>query len=95
MGIHPIKIANGFDEACKIAIDHLDQISESLFDINDKENPYQYVIKLPRLLGSKIVSKEHNQFAQMAVDAITQVVNWERKDVDFDLIKLEGKLVVL
>ena len=72
MGIHPIKIANGFDEACKIAVNHLDNVSESLFDI--------------------IVSKEHNQFAQMAVDAITQVVNWERKDVDFDLIKLEGKV---
>lgn len=93
MGIHPIKIANGFDEACKIAINHLDNVSESLFDINDKENFTKMLLKVAKTsLGSKIVSKEHDQFAQMAVDAITQVVNWERKDVDFDLIKLEGKV---
>lgn len=93
MGIHPIKIANGFDEACKIAIAHLDNISESLFDINDKENFAKTLLKVAKTsLGSKIVSKELDQFAQMAVDAITQVVQWERKDVDFDLIKLEGKV---
>lgn len=93
MGIHPIKIANGFDEACKIATAHLDDISESLFDINDKENFSKTLLKVAKTsLGSKIVSKELEQFAQMAVDAITQVVQWERKDVDFDLIKLEGKV---
>ncbi|KAL6940546.1 T-complex protein 1 subunit epsilon [Hanseniaspora vineae] len=90
-GIHPIKIANGFDEACKIAIAHLEKISEDLFD--DKEKFEKVLFKVAKTsLGSKIVSKEHDQFADMAVKSIMSVVDWERKDVDFDLIKLEGRV---
>ncbi|KAJ9049830.1 T-complex protein 1 subunit epsilon [Entomophthora muscae] len=43
-------------------------------------------------LGSKIVSKCHDQFAQIAVDAVLSVADLERKDVDFELIKVEGKV---
>ncbi|KAF8486112.1 chaperonin Cpn60/TCP-1 family [Russula ochroleuca] len=43
-------------------------------------------------LGSKIVSKEHEQFAQIAVDAVLQVADLECKDVLFDLIKVDGKV---
>jgi T-complex protein 1 subunit epsilon len=38
------------------------------------------------------VSKEHRQFAQIAVDAVLQVADLERKDVLFDLIKVDGKV---
>jgi T-complex protein 1 subunit epsilon len=38
------------------------------------------------------VSKEHQQFAQIAVDAVLQVADLERKDVLFDLIKVDGKV---
>lgn len=38
------------------------------------------------------VSKEHQQFAQIAVDAVLQVADLDRKDVLFDLIKVEGKV---
>jgi T-complex protein 1 subunit epsilon len=38
------------------------------------------------------VSKEHQQFAQIAVDAVMQVADIERRDVPFDLIKVEGKV---
>ncbi len=43
-------------------------------------------------LGSKIVSKSHSQFAHMAVDAVLAVADFERKDVDFELIKMESKV---
>jgi T-complex protein 1 subunit epsilon len=38
------------------------------------------------------VSKEHTQFAQIAVDAVLAVADVERKDVPFDLIKVDGKV---
>ncbi len=38
------------------------------------------------------VSKEHEQFAQIAVDAVLTVADLSRKDVPFDLIKVEGKV---
>jgi T-complex protein 1 subunit epsilon len=87
-GIHPIKIANGFDEACKVAIAQLDKISEDI-----ETNKADILLRAAKTsLGSKIVSKAHEQFAQMAVDAVLSVVDNERKDVDFELIKVEGRV---
>lgn len=87
-GIHPIKIANGFDEACKVAIDQLDKVADDI-----ESNKKEILLRAARTsLGSKIVSKSHEQFAQMAVDAVLAVVDEERKDVDFELIKVEGKV---
>ena len=42
-------------------------------------------------LGSKIVSKCRRKLARIAVDAVLSVADLERKDVNFDLIKVEGK----
>ncbi len=86
-GIHPIKIANGFDEACKVAINQLDKVSD------DIESNTEILLRAAKTsLGSKIVSKAHDQFAKMAVDAVLSVADKERKDVDFELIKVEGKV---
>jgi T-complex protein 1 subunit epsilon len=38
------------------------------------------------------VSKENTQFAQIAVDAVLAVADLERRDVPFDLIKVDGKV---
>ncbi|KZZ89583.1 T-complex protein 1, epsilon subunit [Ascosphaera apis ARSEF 7405] len=89
-GIHPIRIADGYDAACEIAVSHLEKISDEIpFSKDDQEN----LIKVAKTcLGSKIVSKSHEQFAKMAVDAVLSVADLERKDVDFELIKVDGKL---
>ena len=42
-------------------------------------------------LGSKIINRHHRMMAQIAVDAVLTVADLERKDVNLDLIKLEGK----
>ena len=34
----------------------------------------------------------HEQFAKIAVDAVLQVADWETKDVNFELIKMDGKV---
>ncbi|KAM3079506.1 T-complex protein 1 subunit epsilon [Clarireedia jacksonii] len=89
-GIHPIRIADGYDQACDIAVAELDKIADTIeFSKTQKEN----LVKVARTsLGSKIVSKAHDQFANIAVDAILSVADLERKDVDFDLIKVDGKV---
>ncbi|KAJ5292924.1 uncharacterized protein N7443_008877 [Penicillium atrosanguineum] len=89
-GIHPIRIADGYDQACDIAVAELDKISDEIpFSKDDTSN----LLKVAKTsLGSKIVSKSHDQFAKIAVDAVLSVADLERKDVDFELIKVDGKL---
>ncbi|CAH6722929.1 T-complex protein 1 subunit epsilon [[Candida] jaroonii] len=89
-GIHPIKIANGFDEACKIAINELDSIADEI-DINNEANDSNLLKAAKTSLGSKVVSKSHDQFAKMAVESVLAVADFERKDVDFELIKMVSK----
>lgn len=89
-GIHPIKIADGYDQACKIAVQHLDSISEVVeFSKTDTINLFKAT---KTSLGSKIVSKAHDKFSQIAVEAIMSVADLERKDVNFELIKVDGKV---
>ena len=89
-GIHPIRIADGYDTACEVAVKELDRISDEIeFGRDNTENLFK-VAKTS--LGSKIVSKAHDQFAQIAVDAVLSVADLERKDVDFELIKVDGNL---
>ncbi|KAJ6161166.1 hypothetical protein N7470_004562 [Penicillium chermesinum] len=89
-GIHPIRIADGYDQACEIAVAELDKISDEIpFTRDDTSN----LLKVAKTsLGSKIVSKSHDQFAKIAVDAVLSVADLERKDVDFELIKVDGKV---
>jgi len=89
-GIHPIRIADGYDAACEVAVAELDRISDEIsFSREDTDN----LLKVAKTsLGSKIVSKAHNQFAQIAVDSVLSVADLERKDVDFELIKVDGKV---
>ncbi|CAE6443854.1 unnamed protein product, partial [Rhizoctonia solani] len=89
-GIHPIRIADGFEKACAVAVDHLDKISDTVEF--SKENTENLLKTAMTSLGSKIVSKAHQKFAQIAVDAVLSVADLQRKDVDFELIKVDGKL---
>ncbi|KAH6913440.1 T-complex protein 1 epsilon subunit [Coprinopsis sp. MPI-PUGE-AT-0042] len=89
-GIHPIRIADGFERACAVAVSHLDKISDRIEF--SKENTDNLVKTAMTSLGSKIVSKEHHQFAKIAVDAVLTVADIDRRDVPFDLIKVDGKV---
>ncbi|CAI1518687.1 hypothetical protein SEUBUCD646_0J02580 [Saccharomyces eubayanus] len=91
-GIHPIKIANGFDEAAKIAIARLEDRCDDISASND-ELFRDYLLRAAKTsLGSKIVSKDHDRFAEMAVEAVTSIMDKSRNDVDFDLIKMQGRV---
>jgi len=88
-GIHPMRINDGYESAMRVALERLDEISEE-FEVNpdDPENLIQVAMTT---LGSKIVNKCHRQFAEIAVGAVMTVADFERRDVDFELIKIETK----
>merc|ERR1712018_696622 len=91
-GIHPIRIADGFELATKHAVDHLDTIADT-FEI-DPSNPENLIKMAMTTLGSKIINKCHRQMAEIAVNAVLAVADLdpERKDVNFELIKVEAKV---
>ncbi|GAA5830926.1 hypothetical protein JCM3766R1_006177 [Sporobolomyces carnicolor] len=89
-GIHPIKIADGFDKACAVAVAELDRVGDKIEF--SKEDTTELLKVAQTSMGSKIVSKAHGLFAQIAVDAVLTVADLERKDVPFDLIKVSGKV---
>lgn len=82
-GVHPVRITEGFETALKLSIEHLKSISESI--VNKKE---AMLNAAKTSLNSKIVSKAMDKFSQICVDAVLGVADLERKDVDFDLIKI-------
>mmetsp|Transcript_6126 Transcript_6126/g.11305 ORF Transcript_6126/g.11305 Transcript_6126/m.11305 type:complete len:548 (+) Transcript_6126:71-1714(+) len=89
-GIHPIRIAQGFEDACQIAVDHLESISDTV-PWNEKKLDALYETA-STTLGSKIISRFNKQMAKIAVDAVLSVADLKRKDVNFELIKVEGKV---
>jgi len=89
-GIHPIRIADGYEQAAAAAVAELDRISDK-FEV-DLENPEPLIKTAMTTLSSKIVNKCHRKMAKIAVDAVLAVADMERRDVDFELIKVEGKV---
>ncbi|XP_052892299.1 T-complex protein 1 subunit epsilon [Anopheles moucheti] len=89
-GIHPIRIADGFELAAQCAVKHLDTIAQPFPVSRDNKEPLIRVAMTT--LGSKIVNKCHRQMAEIAVDAVLTVADLEKKDVNFELIKLECKV---
>lgn len=89
-GIHPIRIADGYEMAAYAAVAELDRISDS-FPI-DLTKPEPLVETAMTTLSSKIVNRCHRQMAEIAVNAVLAVADLDRKDVDFELIKVESKV---
>mmetsp|Transcript_12974 Transcript_12974/g.25881 ORF Transcript_12974/g.25881 Transcript_12974/m.25881 type:complete len:537 (+) Transcript_12974:69-1679(+) len=88
-GLHPRRISDGFEVACKVACDHLDGISDT---VQFSQEDYHELVEVAKTtLSSKIVTRCLDQMADISVKAILAVADFERKDVNLDLIKMEGK----
>ena len=89
-GIHPLRIADGYEMAAKVATKELSRISEKFeFDANNIEPLIQTCMTT---LSSKIVNRCKREMAEICVKAVMAVADLERKDVNLDLIKVEGKV---
>jgi len=87
-GLHPLKIASGYEKACELSMKYLDSISIEV-DTKNKQNLIDAAITS---LGSKVVNQYKEKLASIVVDAILSVADLSRRDVNFDLIKVEGKV---
>ncbi|EET01538.1 Putative TCP-1/cpn60 chaperonin family protein [Giardia duodenalis] len=89
-GIHPIRISDGYDMACDVAIKHLESIATTYSFSADNKEP---LIKAAMTsLGSKVINRYHRTMAEVAVNAVLQVADLQRNDVDFELIKVRSKI---
>ena len=88
-GIHPVRIARGFEAASHVAIKQLAKISEEVDFSADNLEPLLTTAKTT--LSSKILQPYKDEMAQIAVQAILDVADLERHDVNFDMIRMEGK----
>ncbi|KAK2636642.1 hypothetical protein Ddye_031434 [Dipteronia dyeriana] len=89
-GIHPIRVAEGYEMASRIAVEHLEHISQKFeFGLDNIESLVQTCMTT---LNSKIVNRCKRSLAEIAVKAVLAVADLERKDVNLDLIKIEGKV---
>ena len=88
-GVHPVRIAEGFEKAAEVAIRHLDDISDTVDFSSDNVEPL--VKTAMTTLSSKIVNVDKRKMAQIAVDAVLNVADLDRNDVNFDMIRMEGK----
>ena len=88
-GLHPVRIADGFEQACALAVAHLSSISQTMEFTRDNLEPL--IATAMTTLSSKIVNAHKRKMAEIAVGAVTSVADWERRDVNFDLISVQGK----
>lgn len=88
-GLHPVRIAEGFEQAAEVAFAQLAAISDSVEFT--KENTVPLVDTAMTTLSSKIINIHKRKMAQIAVDAVLAVANLDNNDVNFDMIKMEGK----
>lgn len=88
-GIHPVRVAEGFEAACEVAIKKLDDIADSVEFSESNMEPLIHTAETT--LNSKIINVNRRTMAEIAVKAVLAVADLERNDVNFDMIRMEGK----
>lgn len=90
MGIHPLRVADGYEMACKIATEKLEKIADK-FEF-DTENIEPLVEVCMTTLSSKIVGRVKRELAEVCVKAVLGVADLDRRDVNLELIRVDGKV---
>lgn len=88
-GLHPVRISEGFEQAAEVAVKTLASISDRVTFSKDNTTPL--VDTAMTTLSSKIINIHKRKMAQIAVDAVLAVADLDNNDVNFDMIKMEGK----
>lgn len=90
-GIHPTRISEGFEHAADLVMPLLRELSTPL-DYGSSNGYEELVRTAMTSLNSKIVNRMRRPLAEMCVKAVLSVADLGRKDVNLDLIKLDGKV---
>lgn len=89
-GIHPVRITEGFEHACGLSLFYLEGISKS---INNDHDIYSYLLYTAMTaMNSKVINRSKKRLAEICIKAVIAVSDINRKDLNFDLIKIDGKI---
>ena len=88
-GLHPLRVCDGFERACEIAVRHLQETCEELDIVEEDHKILKEAARTA--LCSKVVSSQQDKLAEIAVEAVLDIADMERRDVNFEHIKVEGK----
>jgi len=89
-GIHPLRISFGYEKACEVAVRTVENLARKIDLYADEKAALRKAACTA--LGSKVVSSRKDQLAGICVEAVLSVADMDRGDVNFDLIKVEGKV---
>jgi len=89
-GIHPLRISKGYELAADIAIKHINTIADTIQFTKENTDPLLETVMT--CLGSKIINRYQRKMASVAIDAVMAVADFDRKDVNLEHIKMEGKV---
>lgn len=89
-GIHPLRIADGYELACQQAVAQMKAVAEKVEWSPTNLEPLYRIASTS--LGSKVVSRFTRQLAEICVQAVLSVADLERRDVNLDLIKVETRV---
>jgi len=89
-GIHPTRIAEGFSYATDICVSFLEKQAQNLFgDLSD----YSFLLSTSMTtMNSKVINRSKRKLAEICTKAVLTVADLDRRDVNLDLIKIEGKV---
>jgi len=89
-GIHPSRIIEGFEHANDICLSHLELISEPL---GKKSDIISCLLATAcTAVNSKVINRSKKRLAEICTKAVLAVSDLERRDVNLDLIKIDGKI---
>jgi len=90
MGIHPTRIAEGFNYATDICLESLNNQAQNLFgDLSD----YSFLLSTcMTTMNSKVINRSRKKLAEICTKAVLAISDLDRRDVNLDLIKIEGKV---
>lgn len=89
-GIHPTRIIEGYEHAADFCIFYLENISRS---VERNNNIFSCLLfTAMTAMNSKVINRSKKRLAEICVKAILAVSDIERKDFNFDLIKIDGKI---
>mmetsp|Transcript_43662 Transcript_43662/g.103765 ORF Transcript_43662/g.103765 Transcript_43662/m.103765 type:complete len:333 (+) Transcript_43662:67-1065(+) len=89
-GIHPVRICEGFEHASDMCLSYLEKISQ-IFD--QKLEIFQNLVKAAMTaMNSKIINRSKKKLAEICVKAILAIADLRRRDVNLELIKIDGKI---
>mmetsp|Transcript_12911 Transcript_12911/g.25541 ORF Transcript_12911/g.25541 Transcript_12911/m.25541 type:complete len:523 (+) Transcript_12911:48-1616(+) len=89
-GIHPTRIIEGFEHAADFCLFYLETISRNL---TKKNNIYSCLLfTAMTAMNSKVINRSKKKLAEICVKAVLAVSDLKRKDFNFELIKIDGKI---